>query len=76
MDLRMVNEEELDAAILEHTKQECVDGRIPKLYFVKSIEDDLGGWKRQDKYVCATAWCVTVTSVLLRIAASVLPSCG
>ena len=42
-DPREINAEELDAAILEHTKQAFVAGGIPKLHFVKSTYKDLGG---------------------------------
>ena len=47
---------------------------IPKLHFVKSTEKDLGGRKRKTKMKSATVLCVKATSVLLHIAASVLPS--
>ena len=40
--------EELDAAILEHAKQDFMAGGIPKLHFVKSTNKDLCGWKRTD----------------------------
>ena len=44
-----IKAEERDVAILEHAKQAFFTSGIPKFYFVKSTEKDLGGWKRKDK---------------------------
>ena len=49
-DLREIDAEKLDAAILKDPKQAFVASEIPKLHFVKSTEKDLSGWKRKDDY--------------------------
>ena len=49
-DPREIYAVELDAAIWQDAKQACVACGIPNLHFVKSIKNNLDGWKRKDKY--------------------------